>query len=598
MSKLPLAEAVERFRSNDERLAQFVNDPDGTGTFETSAGEQVKTLPALAQEAQSLELRLADSSSAAPARGSSMVGHDGGTVAIALDELFDRADHAARARFGEALLNKINENRSWIYPWGGRGITVLGDSISHMAFSRDAFKNNWTNILKRCVNAEFDKSSYGFVSLLPTLGSGATLSKEIHTVTRTGAWTELTTSDCEWSLSGFALESSTTGDTLDVVVPSFQRHFGVWYHSFAGGGTFEIYVNDVLQATVSTDGTAGSTRTSGLNLGRLDLLDNGKGACKITLKVASGLVRLMGISYENAEYDFQLSNFSQSGRRLRWVSQEVIQKCVRGSTTFILALGYNDNASAEADPDYFAAVQQRIDWIIAEATTYGVKLLVLDFVWTRAQTRALPTELKRCADAVPGSTYLRFGDYLKTDGALADGSWLTNEIRLYDDAAHPNVLGHKVIGETVAKVMGLSVNSKRAALDMHDFWMPIQLTGYLKNTFADPLQVTAFKRQGSVLLFRLYLYNETVNNSSVAVPAGNYDLISSAELPDDVYVPSSTFYPLVWSTAEDESTTPYISAFLEARFGKNGFRLLVKNTTKRNIEGAVVVPVFRSPERM
>ena len=196
-----------------------------------------------------------------------------------------QSEEIIRSRLGEQILNKVNENRSWIYPWGGRGVTVLGDSISHMAFSREAFKSNWTNILKRCINAEFDKSSYGFVSLLPTLGSGATLSREIHSVTRTGAWTELTTSDCEWSLSGFALQSSTVGDTLDIVVPTFQRHFGVWYHSFVGGGRFEVYVNDELKATVSTDGTAGSTRTSGLNIGRLDMIDNGKGACKLGRKL-------------------------------------------------------------------------------------------------------------------------------------------------------------------------------------------------------------------------------------------------------------------------------------------------------------------------
>lgn len=492
------------------------------------------------------------------------------------------------------MLDRINFNRDWIYQWGGRGVAILGDSISHMAFSREAYRNNWTNILKRCVNAEFNTSSYGFVSLLPTLGSGATASKEIHSVVRSGTWTELTAENAEWSISGFALESSTPANTLTVTVPSFQNYFGVWYHEFSGGGTFEILVNGVVKMTVDTDGSAGSTRTSGLNGGRLDIEDDGQGSCVITLRVVSGTVRLIGISYENAEYDFQLSNFSQSGRRLRYVSQEVIQKVVRGSTTFILALGYNDNATAESDPAYLAAVKQRIDWIIEEANTYGVRVLVLDFLWQRGIDRALPIELKRCADSIAGSAYIKFGDYLKTDGSVVDSAWLTDSIRLFDDSAHPNILGHKLIGETVAKKMRLSVNCKRQALDYYDWWMPLKLPGDMRNTFTSPLRVCAMKRVGDVLYVRIYLYNNTVDNSTTAVPAGTYDIEAGADLPSDVYIPNTTFYPLTWNTDNDESVTPYFSALLEARFARNGLRLIVKNTTKRNIEGVIPVAVFRS----
>lgn len=494
----------------------------------------------------------------------------------------------------DILLDRINFNRNWIYPWGGRGVAVFGDSISQMAFSRDAYRNNWTNILKRCVNAEFNASSYGFVSLLPTLGSGSTASYEIHSVVRSGTWTELTAENAEWSISGFALESSTPANTLTVTVPSFQNYFGVWYHEFSGGGTFEILVNGAVKMTVDTDGSAGSTRTSGLNGGRLDVEDNGQGSCVITLRVVSGAVRLIGISYENAEYDFQLSNFSQSGRRLRYISQEVIQKTVRGSTTFILALGYNDNATAESDPAYLAAVKQRIDWIIEEANTYGVRVLVLDFLWQRGIDRALPIELKRCADSIAGSSYIKFGDYLKTDGSLVDSSWLTDSIRLFDDSAHPNILGHKLIGETVAKKLRLSVNSKRQALDYYDWWMPLKLPGDMRNTFTSPLRISAMKRVGDVLYVRLYLYNNTVDNSTTAVPSGTYDILAGADLPGDVYVPDTTFYPLTWNTDNDESVTPYFSALLEARFARNGLRLIVKNTTKRNIEGVIPVAVFRS----
>lgn len=529
----------------------------------------------------------------AGAEGSKEIGHGSTTVGIEINALASR-----RELYQDLLLNKINENRNWIYPWGGRGVVILGDSISHMAFSRDVYRNNWTNILKRCINAEFDTSSYGFVSLLATLGSGGTLSREIHAVIRTGSWAELTLDQCEWSVSGFALQSSVAASELIVNVPTFQRFFGVWYHSFSGGGAFEIYVNGVLKATINTNGSEGATRTSAQNIGALAMEDGGKGSCIITLKVISGTVRLIGISYENTDYDHQVSNFSQSGRRLRWVSQEVIQKVIRGSTSFLLCLGYNDNALAEADPAYLAAIKQRIDWIIAEATAHGVKVYVLDFVWIRGITRALPKELKRCADSIPGGTYVRFADYLKTNSGLADGPWLTDSIRLFEDSAHPNVLGHKMIAETVAKVMGLSVSSKRSALDYYDFWTPVQLTGVLRNTFTDPMQITAYKRQGTNLVFRAYFYNETVNNGTTPVPAGTYDLITSADLGADIYVPITTLFPLSWNASDGELITPYMSAFIEARFARGGFRIIVKTTTKRNIEGAAIVPVFKSEKQM
>lgn len=521
-----------------------------------------------------------------------------GSLARATEEVI-KSDTYSKSNHKNVLQSHININKQGIYPWGGRGVSILGDSISHMAFSKDAFRNNWTNIFKRCFNAEHEKSSYGFVSILPYLGTGSNQSYEIHDVTKTGSWTALTGVDCEWSMSGYAEESSTVNDTIDVVVPSFQRFFGIWYHSFSGGGTFEVLVNGVSKGTVDSDGADGSTRTSGLHpIGQLDVIDDGTGVCNIQIKVVSGAVRILGLSYENAEYDLQVSNWSQSGRQLRYVSQEVIQKAMSGAMDFVLALGFNDGQSAQNDPTYLAELQQRIDWIIAEANANGTKVWILNFNWQRPITDNIAIELKRCADSITNATYIRFADYIKLDGTTPSSSYLTDVVRLWVDSAHPTVLGHKMIGETVAKTMGLSCSSKNDALLYHDWWIPVKFNSTLRNTFTDPLQVTAYKRNGNSLIFRIYCYSNLVDNATTAVPAGIYDMVDGADLPFNIYVPNTAFLPIDWSLDDDELTKPYYSALLEARFARNGFRLRVKTTTERNIDGYITVPVFSTAERM
>jgi hypothetical protein len=86
MAELPLNQAVIRFQGNEDRIDQFVNDVGGAGTYTTSGGEQVKTLPALEAEIEASKLSLA------AADGSSLVGHtkaDGTTITTVEQALRD-----------------------------------------------------------------------------------------------------------------------------------------------------------------------------------------------------------------------------------------------------------------------------------------------------------------------------------------------------------------------------------------------------------------------------------------------------------------------------------------------------------------------------
>ncbi len=47
MADLPFKQAVERFQQNEKRIAQFVNNTDGSGEFETEGGAKIPALPVL-----------------------------------------------------------------------------------------------------------------------------------------------------------------------------------------------------------------------------------------------------------------------------------------------------------------------------------------------------------------------------------------------------------------------------------------------------------------------------------------------------------------------------------------------------------------------
>jgi hypothetical protein len=60
MSSLTLQESINRLQSNEERLDQFVNDGNGSGSFTTAGGVVVPSLPAVAARAAELRNDLAE----------------------------------------------------------------------------------------------------------------------------------------------------------------------------------------------------------------------------------------------------------------------------------------------------------------------------------------------------------------------------------------------------------------------------------------------------------------------------------------------------------------------------------------------------------
>lgn len=434
-----------------------------------------------------------------------------------------RFNPAQANRGAEITLKAKAEDSRYSVPVGlNKAIVVLGDSISHGAFVGNSYHNGWVNILKRMLNAETGGKGYGFAPML-TIGSGATLTKEVHDVSVSGSWVgKESTTGGEDILQGLSFTSSTAGDYIQFSVPTFQQYVRLWYVEDVGAGTFSYAVNGGAATNVNTSAASRNVAKSVL----IPMNDNGAGAFTVKLTVVSGSVTLCGISYEtppnagDEKAGNVVHNFSQSGRRLKPATEGMIDLACRGSV-LVLALGYNDHADCATDAAYNAAFQQRIDWIIQYCLKYNTTLVVADFCWWAAPSNPARQGLKRAATEARG-IYVPLPDYLTRDQLLKteyiDSYYMIDTLKMWADTAHPNAAGQKWMAETVAKAMGLSCTSKEQALALHDYPWPLQFdaASIFKNSFTQMPYLSHVKRNGDSLVFGI----KAVTKTGAAIPAG------------------------------------------------------------------------------
>ncbi|MDT8923748.1 SGNH/GDSL hydrolase family protein [Pseudomonas taiwanensis] len=420
-----------------------------------------------------------------------------------VNTLAEGSGSAESTMFGNAVmrtrvLNSISANPP---------IYVLGDSISHGAFALDLYRNSWVNVFKRMVNLEFGVNSYGFVPMM-SLGSGATLSTDIEQLTFTNTaggsnrWSARSAATGSYVPQGLSWVSTNVGDILRTQVPCFQRRAYIWYIANPGGGSFTVKVNGALQATVNT---ASATRRL-IMVQVVALTADASGdaiiECETTLANSSNPVELCGFSYVANSNTLMVNNFSQSGRRLRWMDEATIQAMMQGTAMFVMALGYNDAGDNLADSAYFAEFKQRIDWLIQYASLYDVPVVVPDFVWPFGPSDITRQELQRLANETKG-VYIPFPDYFSKLGPTTN-EYRVNTLKLFQDGAHPNVAGHKYIAETIAKSVGLSCSSKKEVLDRHDWWYPLKLSSSgASSAGRNSDNVSAVRNNGPVFELRL-----------------------------------------------------------------------------------------------
>lgn len=441
----------------------------------------------------------------------------------------DSSIESSNAQKGSDLIlkAKYNDTRYAIVDDGlYDSIILLGDSISHGAFQGNLYKDGWVNILKRMINAEFGSTGYGFCPLNP-LGSGPSLSQEVHNVSSTGTWTTIqSTTGGEEIIQGIAYVSSTPGSTFKTSVPTFQKNVRIWYVEKIGSGVFSYSINGGSATNVDTNAISENYAKSIV----IPMTDNGAGLHELVLTVVSGEVTICGFGYENPLASPKagniLHNFSQSGRRLHPATERMIDKCCQGAV-LILALGFNDYGDCAINSTYNTEFQQRIDWIIKYCLKYNTTLIVVNMCWWADRGNPAIVGLKRASVEtrgiyIPLPEYLTRNQYLKTD--FGSAFYLQTTLKMWTvDDAHPNAFGAKWIAETVAKAIGLSCSSKAQALAFHDYQWPMQFepASAFKNTFTQQPYLSNIRRNGNSLNYSILVSTKTGSN----LPIGsNYSL--------------------------------------------------------------------------
>ncbi|MDY7531333.1 hypothetical protein RGV33_06535 [Pseudomonas sp. Bout1] len=378
-------------------------------------------------------------------------------------------------------------------------IVFLGDSNFHGAASLDAYRNSAVNLLKRMINQDFGLTSYGFTPLM-SMGSGTpNATQDLHEIawSRTdGAahtWTAREGAAGSYVMQGLSWVSVQAGNILSSTIPTFQRKAFIWWIGNPGGGTFDVKINGTTAATVNTN----SATVTLLNVQVVEIADNGRGSCKIEcITTSAGKVELCGFSYNAYVNALTVNNFSNSGRRLRWLDELAINSMLMRCACLVMGLGLNDYGDNKTDPAYFAAFKQRIDWLILYANFYSVPVVVCDHVWLGDANDVTRKELARLAKET-GGVYIPFPEMFQKSGEPTTDAYRVSELKLFSDGAHWNVAGHKFEAESVAKWLGLSCSSKKVALDNYDWWYPIAFgsTG-VTNTGTNSDTVTAVRNSG------------------------------------------------------------------------------------------------------
>ncbi len=348
----------------------------------------------------------------------------------------------ANAKSGDLSLN------------GENSVALLGDSISFGVGSVDVPTNSYGAILGRCINREYGGRNVGFIGLIPASES------LIHTVSTIGSWTGLAGAAAAHSISGYARESLSSSARLNVVVSSSTSdNFDVWYTRQPSGGSFGVYVNDALVSTVSTAG--GVTKQGYFRAANFPMTPDADGNVNISIRPqGNGAIEIVGIAYNSSSLT-RLQNFSHPGRRAQFLTEDIINRASNGAKFLIFSLGHNDQ---NATGDDLQAVLDNLDLVSTRCAAFNTKLVVCDFIWDKDYSNRVKAKLREIGEE-NNSLYIEFSRQINIDQSTPTASDLIS-LGFLADSSHPTARGHKVIAETIAKTLRLSVSSKSEAAEV------------------------------------------------------------------------------------------------------------------------------------
>jgi hypothetical protein len=427
----------------------------------------------------------------------------------------------------------------------GQFVSILGDSITHVAYAGNAYSDSWAMLLGRAIRAAFGGDNIGYQPFEGGYNSVPVYNTpQLHDVTFSAGWGAVSANPAPYDyplgntgaaaaniINGKSYSSSTSGSTITISAPTMATTIELMYTQQVSGGAFNVTVNGVAGAAINTAGALTYNKAVAI-----PIVDNGKGRFTLVLTKADALpteinavlkFRTSGVGLTDLEERVSVANYSQSGRLLHVMSESAIIRAAN-SACLIMALGYNDVAiGSDTDDAMFALFQQRINWMIQYCNVYRSQVIVPDFCWDAPNTSRTRLELKRLADST-GGLYIPFpnnfyNDQIPPTVTAGNISQLNDPLFLWAERAHPTSKGHNLLFSTIATAMGLPVTSRRQALEYWDWPMPLAIT------HADIVNVTptiqgtlsTIQQVGRAFRFKLNLKHASLANFPTAT---NFDI--------------------------------------------------------------------------
>lgn len=385
-----------------------------------------------------------------------------------VNENFHEVDSQMADKVNNYILNKFRlkfkQSAESLYGKLKR-ITIIGDSYSQGAGSLVAQENSWSGILRKFLKHEFGNLNYGFVNFkLPEAIAGL-YDEDIIEITSSGSWSELSPDGTY--IAGYHIESSTSGDTLNIKVKKDSNIIRLYFENNADGGIFNIAINGDIVKQVDT-------RMQPFFKGSLSEDINVElypADYELTItKVDNGRTAFIGMELIDSDSYTTFENYSKSGIALVDYDMNILNTMLDSDVVFF-SLGFNDKYSRN-DINGFT---DKITNVINTINNNGALLIIIDFLLYDNISDPFRQQLLRLHNEVPNSIYIPIADVAQITYSNGESSGMIAN-------GHPTPLFNQMIAEFIAKILGLSISSKSVVEKIEDKTSIVGIRNLLINT--------------------------------------------------------------------------------------------------------------------
>ncbi len=329
-------------------------------------------------------------------------------------------------------------------------VAIVGDSISHGAFSTDIKNKSYVSLLKQSLTNRFNSKNYGFESVSASNTDGIWNSTMIHGMYTVGTWT--TTEDANvWAINGserWGVVNSTMYFEIDDLKE--QTSFKInTLKSVSTACTYSVYVNNVLKEVFGSGATGNVIQNALSN--SVALADNGSGGATIKIVITEGTIGIAGITYYNKEADYIVNNYSQSGRKAENINEYVVSYIMSTHKVVFWNMGHNDAGTSD-----LTKYNQVMNWVKSYATSNGTIVIFCDFFWTHSALNAAKLKMISTSSLLANqSIYIDIPTSLTLDNSIPKITYLTTTLGAWSDESHPNDKGHRAVFSQIKKALQL-----------------------------------------------------------------------------------------------------------------------------------------------